>query len=984
MDSPRFFVGFTIKQLSIPNPMRPLLRLLVLAIPLLSTVYRAQATHVRAGEITAKRISTTSLTYEITFTGYFDMQNGKPAADAQVDVKFFIGDVGPITVPRKVPIADIGNNTTRNEYTFTYTFPAPGRFTISTNLDKRNNNVLNIGPPPTQELSFYVKSILVINSSLGLNRTPVLLNAPIDLAAVGQRYIHNPGAYDADGDSLAYRLVIPQQGQEGRPNGNNLQYVDPNLVQPTGPTENGNLPSTFSINPLTGDLVWDAPSVPGFYNVAFVVEEWRNGVKIGEIVRDMQIIVVEARNDRPRLDSIPDLCVEAGALIQQTIRATDKNGDRLILTTSGGVYRSDLIEPQVAQFILNQPSPLGQAGGVFRWQTSCDHIRFEPYDVLFKVEDNAGPNFPNPSLFRKLVDIKTFRIRVYGPRPQNLRAQPTTDASGRAFRLTWNTYQCQVPGAQVVIYRKEGCSTYEADACKPGLPATLGYVEVGRVPVGTTTYLDDNSGQGLRRGVQYSYRLVVEFPRPGANINEPGYLNGGGSSLPSSEFCLDLPLLIPVITNVTVDSTSQTRGVITVKWTRPVGLDPSAQQGPSQYRLYRAMGLNGTDFTQIATINTTLKPGVADTIFVDRNLNTTQNAYRYRLEYFFTENGVLTKLDNGEPASSVRLEQGRAESRQVRLQWTANVPWMNTNQRHRVYREDRRRPGTFNQIAEVDVQGPETFTYLDDGTDRFTADGTTTIALAADSTYCYKVETVGTYNNNRIRPALLLNMSQILCVAPIDTIKPCPPVLSLDTLDCSQIAPDAYCNQSTFTNNLSWSYPDQNAQGRECDPNIISYNIYYARFADDKPDLLTSVVPPPTPPATNFVHTGLSSFAGCYYVTAVNRYGNESAPSNIVCKDNCPQFAMPNVFTPNGDGVNDLFTPLQCPTFVETVTFRVYNRWGVKVFETTDPNINWNGKASHGQDLPAGQYYYEAVVTFQSVQPISEPVVFKGWVQLLR
>ena len=148
----------------------------------------------------------------------------------------------------------------------------------------------------------------------------MLLNAPIDLAAVGQKYIHNPNAYDADGDSLAYRLVVPQEGIAGRPTGKNVQYKDPNLEGAPGATENGKTPATFGINELTGDLTWDAPAVPGYYNVAFVVEEWRNGIKIGEIVRDMQIIVVEARNDRPKLDSIPDLCVEAGTCLLYTSR----------------------------------------------------------------------------------------------------------------------------------------------------------------------------------------------------------------------------------------------------------------------------------------------------------------------------------------------------------------------------------------------------------------------------------------------------------------------------------------------------------------------------------------------------------------------------------------------------------------------------------------------------------------------------------------
>uniref|UniRef100_UPI0035938DF9 gliding motility-associated C-terminal domain-containing protein n=1 Tax=Persicitalea sp. TaxID=3100273 RepID=UPI0035938DF9 len=107
-------------------------------------------------------------------------------------------------------------------------------------------------------------------------------------------------------------------------------------------------------------------------------------------------------------------------------------------------------------------------------------------------------------------------------------------------------------------------------------------------------------------------------------------------------------------------------------------------------------------------------------------------------------------------------------------------------------------------------------------------------------------------------------------------------------------------------------------------------------------------------------------------------------PSNTVCKDNCPQYALPNVFTPNNDGKNDSFTPLNCPEFLDKTEFTVFNRWGVKVFETVDLAINWDGRSSAGQDLPAGQYFYEAKVRFQSVQREAEPLAFKGWVQLLR
>ncbi|WP_353722532.1 gliding motility-associated C-terminal domain-containing protein [Dyadobacter sp. 676] len=808
----------------------------------------------------------------------------------------------------------------------------------------------------------------------------MLLNAPIDVAAVGQRYIHNPGAFDADGDSLAYRLFVPQRsGVNG--SGINLQYKDPNMVTPPGTTEAGASPATFSMNKITGDLIWDAPVTKGYYNVAFVVEEWRDGALIGQIVRDMQIIVEDARNDRPRMQPIPDICVEAGTLINQPVTATDKNGDKLTLTSSGGVYEASLIPPAVAKFTVAQQGAQSTVTGLFTWQTSCGHIRLEPYDVLFKVEDAPGPAVPNPSLFRKLVDMTTVNIRVYGPKPTGLRGTAVTDPTGTAYRLTWDAYKCQVAGAKIAIYRAERCTDLPEDVCSPGIPAGSGYQEIGRVDVNQTTFLDNNAGEGLRPGVSYSYRIVAMFPRPGANPGDPGYLIGGGESLASAEYCLNLPMAMPVITNVTVDSTSTTKGVITIKWTKPA----VATGMPAQYRLFRATGQNGSAFSQIAAINTNLAPGSRDTIFVDRNLNTEANAYNYKLEYYTTVNGQLTKFDETETASSVRLEQDAAQPNQIGLKWSALVPWSNNNRVHRVYREDKTRPGTFNRIAEVSVSGPQSFNYVDDGTDKYAADGTVNVTIARDSTYCYKVETVGSYNNSQIRPSVLYNFSQILCVSSSDTTKPCPPILTLDPLNCDSLRahPEAFCTTTGFTNHLTWEYPTQ-AGGRDCDPLVTAYRVYYARYQGDAPTLVATVTTPPSPLQTSYDHEGLTSFAGCYYVTAVNRFGSESAPSNTVCRDNCPMYVLPNVFTPNGDNKNDIFQPYECPAFVQSLEFKAFNRWGVQVFSTKDVNINWDGKTNGGKELAAGQYYYEVTIYFESSQRQSTPVTMKGWVQLLR
>jgi len=441
-----------------------------------------------------------------------------------------------------------------------------------------------------------------------------------------------------------------------------------------------------------------------------------------------------------------------------------------------------------------------------------------------------------------------------------------------------------------------------------------------------------------------------------------------------------LPLLAPVLTNVTVDRTDASQGEITVRWTRPIGLTPGSGGGPYQYRLYRAEGLGGGNFgtTPVATINTNHQPGALDTLFVDRGLNTQDRAYHYRLEYYITTNGVLTLFDTTEPASSVRLGQGGASLTQVRLNWAAQVPWDNvTGQVHRVYRRAPSPGGAYNLIAEVPADTEEGLTYVDDGTDRYAADGDISVTLRDGEEYCYKVETVGSYNSSQVWPILLYNMSQELCVSPSDTSRPCPPELILPPLDCN--SQSAFCGQESYSNDLKWDYPSS------CEEVLVSeYRIYYSRYEGDPFQYIGSVYGASGPPDRAYIHSGLKSFAGCYYVTAVNRFGNESEASNVICRDNCSLLSFPNVFTPNGDGKNDVFRPLSCIVFLESLEFRVYNRWGVKIWETTDPDVNWGGTDQSGRDVPAGQYYYECVAYIESVQRGGTPVRMKGWIQLLR
>ncbi|MCB0546665.1 MAG: gliding motility-associated C-terminal domain-containing protein [Phaeodactylibacter sp.] len=86
--------------------------------------------------------------------------------------------------------------------------------------------------------------------------------------------------------------------------------------------------------------------------------------------------------------------------------------------------------------------------------------------------------------------------------------------------------------------------------------------------------------------------------------------------------------------------------------------------------------------------------------------------------------------------------------------------------------------------------------------------------------------------------------------------------------------------------------------------------------------------------------------------------------TTIVDRDedaNCPCLLdLPNAFTPNGDGHNDFFQPVErnCRVKAGSYTLRVYNRWGEMVFEGTDPDANgWDGNHKNNP-APSEVYFY--------------------------
>ncbi|HEY3385729.1 MAG TPA: PKD domain-containing protein, partial [Saprospiraceae bacterium] len=69
------------------------------------------------------------------------------------------------------------------------------------------------------------------------------------------------------------------------------------------------------------------------------------------------------------------------------------------------------------------------------------------------------------------------------------------------------------------------------------------------------------------------------------------------------------------------------------------------------------------------------------------------------------------------------------------------------------------------------------------------------------------------------------------------------------------------------------------------------------------------------------------------------------------------QFFLPNAFTPNYDGKNEIYKPKGLSEGVSHYSFGIWSRWGEQVFSTNDPEDGWNGqKNNSGQELPVGVY----------------------------
>lgn len=886
----------------------------------------ALATHNRAGEITYEQIG--DLTIRATITTY--TRTSSFAADRD-SLELFWGDGTSTFVTRSNGKGqELPNDIKVNYYIAEHTYPTRSKYKMSVTDPNRIAGILNIDFPNSVNIQFYIETTLTLVDSRfqGRNSSAILLQPPIDFACVDQVFTHNPNAYDPDGDSLAYELIAPFE-EDG------VVVPNYNLPDKLSPGPNNKI----SLDPVTGDFVWNSPKVQGEFNITILIKEYRENILINQIIRDMQILVRSCRNENvtPQIETIDEICVVAGEQINFDVFVSDEDEDQILyLTALGGPF--ELVNSPArfdADSIIR--SPMGK--GTLSWQTTCDHIQEEPYQIVFRVSDDF---FGNES---GLATLKTVRIKVLGPAPEDVSAEKV---SSSGIRVSWaSPYACEADNSifrGFSVWRREGSNQLDVDSCQGGLEGK-GYEKI--------VFLT-NDKEGDRYAITdidvgdediYCYRVVAEFAQVTGNQN----LYNRTASLPSNESCERFDRKDPLITKVSITSTDPFNGSVEINWTLPIpdDIDTVANSGPYTIQLQRAAGLSGSAFEDLplATFASITFSGLeTDTIFIDQGLNTLTEGYNYRV-LFSNSGGVLSSS----PTASTVFNSAVGKDHRIDLSWDENVPWNNFD--YNIYE--------ITDDGQTVFKGntPQNIFSIDE--------------LSNGEEYCFLIESIGSYGLRSVREPLI-NYSQIVCAVPTDSIAPCPPSVAVSTL-CEQanIAPD-----EILINTISYQFDNITCHQTN---DLIGINIYYRlneigqfEFIDflSKNDI-------------SFSHVLDDNISGCYALTAVDSSGNESSLGNEICVDNCPNYALPNTFTPNNDQKNDIFVPI-VNRFIFSIEMEIYNRWGEVVFRTENPSIEWDGTNLNGSKLNDGTYYYTCRVFENRVDGIIEQTnPLTGFIQLI-
>lgn len=336
----------------------------------------------------------------------------------------------------------------------------PNGYYLQTELFARNNIIDNIFDPGNTGMAFYAE--MPDPALAGMNSSPDFGPYPSDgYFCVGAQKQLDFSVTDVDGDSLAYSLVEPlasvftTNGTAPKP------YSPVTWIAPYSFADIvGGVPP-MACDPITG-IVTAAPSALGTYVFAVRIEEFRNGIKIGEVRRDVQYHALNCVfDDLPEI-MLPDtLAIEVGTTGCFDIVVLDADAtDTISIYVSSSTFSdgatagmppvpyatspdttyqfffTNELTLQPDSIVLEEPFVINGAyygiGGIglqYCWQTSCDDILGNPFilDVeAFSLGCSGDTNFINQTVELYVVPQQPPTQEIYLPDTITLIARNST------------------------------------------------------------------------------------------------------------------------------------------------------------------------------------------------------------------------------------------------------------------------------------------------------------------------------------------------------------------------------------------------------------------------------------------------------------------------------------------------------------------------------------------------------------------------------
>ena len=304
-----------------------------------------------------------------------------------------------------------------------------------------------------------------LNNTISQNNSPVFSNIPIAFECIGQNNYYNHGAIDAEGDSLVYAFIAPRDGPNA-PVNYMPGYSIANPLSSTPPV---------SINPGTGD-VFIHPTASEVSVFAVLVQEYRNGILIGSIIRDIQVYTVQCNNELPLASGINgtanytmNVCLN-GPICFDILSSDLDTPDSLTMTWNNGI-------PGATFTSTTAQHPVG----TFCWTPDINDVRTLPYIFTVTVRDNACPS----------NGVQSFSYAIY---LSNLAATVTThDVSCNGGHNGGASIAMQVPGVYEYMWT----------------PGEFITPSIGHLTAGNYTVLATNAA-----GCSGAYSFTISEPPP--------------------------------------------------------------------------------------------------------------------------------------------------------------------------------------------------------------------------------------------------------------------------------------------------------------------------------------------------------------------------------------------------------------------------------------------------------------------------------------